>query len=169
MNEVKECKDNNDVQDRSETHENRAHGPMVSSSDCDADLRHHTTKVEKGVIQYQKDIIGNNDSATILSLKEQRKAAKKTKKAERRAQRQGLGDPSAGQKKCDKCNKSVNLLVRCQYEGSHPNWNMVCGQCWHDVSGGVPDGDDAHPHYRYGGLWKNRRAQQKQVKLENKI
>jgi hypothetical protein len=24
------------------------------------------------------------------------------------------------------------------------------------VSGGVADGDSQHPHYRYGGLWKNR-------------
>lgn len=36
---------------------------------------------------------------------------------------------------------------------------MVCGKCWNDVSGGVVDGDNAHPYYRYGGLWKNRRAQ----------
>jgi hypothetical protein len=34
---------------------------------------------------------------------------------------------------------------------------MVCGKCWHDVSGGVPDGDRDHPFYSYGGLWKNRR------------
>ena len=38
---------------------------------------------------------------------------------------------------------------------------MVCGKCWRDVSGGVVDGDDAHPFYRYGGLWKNRRRAQK--------
>ena len=35
-------------------------------------------------------------------------------------------------------------------------WRMVCGKCWRGVSGGVVDGDKAHPHYRYGGLWKNR-------------
>ena len=35
---------------------------------------------------------------------------------------------------------------------------MLCGKCWRDASGGVPDGDADHPHYRYGGLWKNRRA-----------
>jgi len=35
---------------------------------------------------------------------------------------------------------------------------MMCGKCWKGASGGVPDGDAAHPHYRYGGLWKNRRA-----------
>ena len=28
---------------------------------------------------------------------------------------------------------------------------MVCGKCWHVVSGGVVDGDAQHPHYRYGG------------------
>jgi hypothetical protein len=35
-------------------------------------------------------------------------------------------------------------------------WRMVCGRCWRNVSGGVADGDSQHPHYRYGGLWKNR-------------
>ena len=32
----------------------------------------------------------------------------------------------------------------------------------YSLSGGVVDGDDKHPYYRYGGLWKNRRAQQQQ-------
>ena len=86
------------------------------------------------------------------------KAAKKVKKAERRAQRQGHGDPMAGQKACDMCSKSVNLLVRCTYDESL-QWKMVCGTCWKDASGGVVDGDSSHPFYRYGGLWKNRRAQ----------
>ena len=26
---------------------------------------------------------------------------------------------------------------------------QVCGSCWKKVSGGVPDGDKDHPHYRY--------------------
>ena len=30
------------------------------------------------------------------------------------------------------------------------------GKCWHAASGGVPDGDADHPHYRYGGLWKSK-------------
>ena len=95
---------------------------------------------------------------TILDAKQQRKLEKKRKKAERRAQREGRGDPSAGQKQCTICNKSVNLLIRCQYDKSG-QWGMVCGKCWQDVSGGVVDGDKNHPYYRYGGLWKNRRAQ----------
>jgi len=95
---------------------------------------------------------------TILDAKQQRKLEKKRKRAERRAQREGRGDPSAGQKQCTICNKSVNLLIRCQYDKS-AQWGMVCGACWNDVSGGVVDGDKDHPYYRYGGLWKNRRAQ----------
>lgn len=35
---------------------------------------------------------------------------------------------------------------------------QACGRCWREVSGGVPDGDAAHPHYRYGGLWRNLHA-----------
>ena len=95
---------------------------------------------------------------TILDAKQRRKAEKKRKKAERRAQREGRGDPSAGQKQCTICKKSVNLLIRCQYDKS-AQWGMVCGKCWQNVSGGVVDGDKDHPYYRYGGLWKNRRAQ----------
>lgn len=33
---------------------------------------------------------------------------------------------------------------------------MACGTCWRKASGGVSDGDAAHPHYCYGGLWKNK-------------
>jgi len=95
---------------------------------------------------------------TTFDAKQQRKLEKKRKKAERRAQREGRGDPSAGQKQCTICKKSVNLLIRCQYDKSG-QWGMVCGKCWQDVSGGVVDGDKDHPYYRYGGLWKNRRAQ----------
>lgn len=95
----------------------------------------------------------------VAFAKKQRKALKKEKKAERRAQRQGCGDPTAGQKTCDMCGKSVNLLIRCMYESGQTDWKMVCGKCWKIASGGVVDGDKDHPHYRYGGLWKNRRAQ----------
>ncbi len=90
--------------------------------------------------------------------KAERKATKKANKAERRAQREGRGDPSAGQKKCDMCLNSVDLLIRCMYEEGQTEWKMVCGRCWKVASGGVVDGDANHPHYRYGGLWKNRRA-----------
>ncbi|KAI2496484.1 hypothetical protein MHU86_18025 [Fragilaria crotonensis] len=105
-----------------------------------------------------------DDDANNVSIMDQvarekaaRKAAKKVKKAERRAQREGNGDPMAGRKTCDMCSKSVNLLVRCTYDESL-QWKMVCGTCWKNASGGVVDGDTNHPFYRYGGLWKNRRA-----------
>jgi hypothetical protein len=84
-----------------------------------------------------------------------RKAAKKQRKMERRAQ---LSDPSRGQKKCALCDKSVNLLIRCTIDET-ATWKMACGSCWNKVSGGVADGDADHPHYRYGGLWKNRAKQ----------
>lgn len=89
--------------------------------------------------------------------KAERKALKKAKKAARRAQREGRGDPTVGQKPCDMCGKSVNLLIRCTYDATG-EWKMVCGKCWNVASGGVVDGDANHPYYRYGGLWKNRKA-----------
>lgn len=37
---------------------------------------------------------------------------------------------------------------------------MVCpGACWRNVSGGVEDArglEGQFPHYRYGGMWKNK-------------
>jgi len=94
----------------------------------------------------------------VSQKKADRKAAKKALKSERRAQREGKGDPTAGQKTCDMCSKSVDLLIRCMYKEGQTSWSMVCGKCWKVASGGVVDGDEDHPHYRYGGLWKNRRA-----------
>ena len=80
---------------------------------------------------------------------------KAIRKAEKK-QRQGRGDKSAGQKECDMCYKSVDMLVRCTYDSSL-QWKMICGKCWNVASGGVVDGDALHPYYKYGGLWKNRR------------
>lgn len=86
-----------------------------------------------------------------------KKAARKVAKAARRAKREGYADKSVGQKQCDACDKSVDLLIRCQIDETKA-WKMVCGKCWRVVSGGQVDGDADHPHYRYGGLWKNRGA-----------
>ncbi|KAK9828493.1 hypothetical protein WJX72_000316 [[Myrmecia] bisecta] len=83
-----------------------------------------------------------------------RKATKKQLKAERRAVREGRPPETYGQKECDLCHQLKDLLIRCQVDKTEA-WHMVCGKCWKDVSGGVVDGDDDHPLYRYGGLWKN--------------
>ena len=86
------------------------------------------------------------------------KALVKAQKAERRAKLAFNGDVTSGQKECDLCKKMVNKLIRCQTDATK-HWRMVCGKCWVKVSGGIPDGDKDHPHYHYGGLWKNRLAQ----------
>jgi hypothetical protein len=62
-----------------------------------------------------------------------------------------------GNKLCDKCGKSRAMLIRCQID-SGKRWNMICVEgCWRSVSGGVTDGTAEFPHYKYGGVWKNRR------------
>lgn len=67
-------------------------------------------------------------------------------------------DPDAHRKACTLCNAPRDVLIRCQIDDTGA-WHLVCpGKCWHDVSGGVEDGDADHPHYRYGGAWKNRWA-----------
>ena len=89
-----------------------------------------------------------------------RKAARKAAKALKRANREGRGDPTVGQKPCALCARKSDLLVRCQHDASG-SWNLVCGKCWNldSVAGGVVDGSGCNPHYRYGGLWKNLRKQ----------
>jgi hypothetical protein len=90
-------------------------------------------------------------------VKQQRKAAAKAAKAVTRAKRECSAPAETGQKLCDICGKGSDLLVRCQTDATQA-WRMVCGKCWTGVSGGQVDGDSSHPHYRYGGLWKNRKA-----------
>lgn len=77
-----------------------------------------------------------------------KKAAKAAKREKRESNKLSL-------KPCVICNRDQDLLIRCQVDSSL-EWKMVCGKCWREVSGGVVDGDAAHPHYRYGGLWKAR-------------
>ena len=92
-----------------------------------------------------------------IGSREWRKAQRKTAKAQQRERREGsyTDTNDVGRKSCDLCARKVDLLIRCTIDVSK-QWRMVCGKCWHVVSGGVPDGDADHPHYTYGGLWKNR-------------
>lgn len=66
--------------------------------------------------------------------------------------------PSAYRKPCDLCHAQNDVLIRCCIDDTSA-WYFVCGRnCWKKVSGGVIDGSPDHPHYKYGGMWKNRHA-----------
>ena len=92
------------------------------------------------------------------ALRIQHKEAVKAKKQERRMKRMGNAPKEVGRKPCDLCDTEVDLLIRCTIDEGQL-YKMVCGKCWPAVSGGVPDGvSSTHPHYNYGGLWKNRNA-----------
>ena len=85
-----------------------------------------------------------------------RKQRAKESKRQRRLKREGKAGSEDGNKDCEKCGKSSQVLIRCQYDETKL-WRLVCGTCWREVSGGVPDGrGEEFPFYRYGGLWKNR-------------
>jgi len=148
MNEMKCIRDN----PSDELHE------LLQQVDLNSD---NNTNTEKDELSDNSDMVvsteENEEELDPVALrKKARKEAKKRKKQERRAQREGRGDKSAGQKECDVCGASVDLLIRCTIDESL-DFKMVCGKCWPKVSGGVVDGDSNHPHYKYGGLWKNRR------------
>ncbi|KAE9989916.1 hypothetical protein EG327_002103 [Venturia inaequalis] len=66
-------------------------------------------------------------------------------------------EPEKGSKPCSICNRPRNVLIRCQIDATQ-KWHFVCtGKCWNEVSGGKVDGP-GFPHYRYGGMWKNKHA-----------
>ena len=104
-------------------------------------------------------LMTGNTNTDEMTTRQRRKAAKKAMKAARREKRQG-GAVEASRKPCDLCGTPVDMLIRCTVDATQ-QYRMVCGKCWPSVSGGVPDGDDDHPHYNYGGVWKNRAANQK--------
>ena len=89
--------------------------------------------------------------ATTKDKRAKKKHRKKKEKDKKRARKLN----GSALKKCDLCQKEKSLLVRCMIDEKR-KWHMVCGKCWKDVSGGVVDGDSQHPHYRYGGLWKQK-------------
>ena len=94
-------------------------------------------------------------------LRKQRKDSVKAQKQERRLKREGNTSQEVGRKQCDLCDNSVDMLIRCTIDATQ-QYRMVCGNCWPSVSGGVTDGNlQTHPHYNYGGVWKNRNATQK--------
>jgi hypothetical protein len=98
---------------------------------------------------------GGRPRGETAEEKRVRKAAVREAKA---ARRRG-DDPLASSKPCGGCAEASDLLVRCQADSSG-EWRMLCGACWAKASGGVVDGDTAHPHYRYGGLWKSKARRQ---------
>lgn len=71
-------------------------------------------------------------------------------------QEPGEGEPSPHSKPCDLCQRSRNVLIRCQIDETR-KWHFICtGKCWTQVSGGEVEGDGKHPFYKYGGMWKNK-------------
>jgi len=106
-------------------------------------------------IDDEEDEEGSEEQAEVDPRRLRRQAAKAERRARRALSPQEKAE--AKRKACSLCEKRVDLLVRCRIDAS-ATWHMLCGRCWKDASGGVPDGDAEHPHYRYGGLWKNRSA-----------
>jgi len=118
-----------------------------SGSDADAAAASVGDESEGGSMKPQPSR-GDAESKAL------RKEAKAAAKAERKASR--AAPVEASFKPCHLCAGAHPLLIRCRIDAAGL-WRMVCGKCWKTVSGGVTDGDAAHPHYVYGGLWKAKR------------
>ena len=64
--------------------------------------------------------------------------------------------PNPHSKPCDLCQRRRDVLIRCRIDDTK-KWYFVCtGKCWQGVSGGNVDGGSEHPHYKYGGTWRNK-------------
>jgi len=93
----------------------------------------------------------------IMNERDMHKAMVKRQKEARRRARAGL-DSEDARKMCYVCNQMHDMLIRCTVDASR-TYRMVCEACWSGVSGGQVDGNPyTHPHYTYGGVWKNTRA-----------
>jgi len=67
-------------------------------------------------------------------------------------------DSSASSKPCSLCQRRRDVLIRCQIDETK-TWNFICpGKCWYSITGGRTFASEHHPHYVYGGTWKNRHA-----------
>jgi len=145
-----------DAESNTECHEHEA----VSDSSC---TFNSSPQQEQDICEEEYEVDEEEheeDSAlaTPLTPAEARRARKKALKQAKQAKRGGSPEAVAAKMKpCDICSKRVNVLIRCTCDASQ-KWKMLCGRCWKEASGGVPDGNADRPHYRYGGLWKNRAA-----------
>ncbi|KAL3421362.1 hypothetical protein PVAG01_07807 [Phlyctema vagabunda] len=64
--------------------------------------------------------------------------------------------PNLHSKPCMLCQTPRDVLIRCQIDNT-AKWYLICtGKCWQSVSGGKVEGSLDHPHYKYGGMWKNK-------------
>jgi hypothetical protein len=67
-------------------------------------------------------------------------------------------DPGTSTKLCEGCGKPSDVLIRCRKDETE-KWFLLCpGRCWKEASGGKVDGTAETPFYRYGGVWKNKKA-----------
>lgn len=151
MNEVRSLSVMVETELEEDEHDDDTTIEASATEDLDTDWDTARLLLEDGFVE---DLISETTVSEEDDPKMARKLAKKQMKALRRLKRQGLA-PDHGQKPCGVCTKSSDLLIRCTIDATE-EWKMVCGTCWRSVSGGVVDGDADHPHYRYGGLWKNR-------------
>jgi len=90
-------------------------------------------------------------------VRQARQQQQQQQRAARKAAKQQVKAAVLGRKPCTLCGRAADLLVRCQADASG-KWQMACGRCWKEASGGRVDGSPEAPHYRYGGLWKNHHA-----------
>jgi len=123
----------------------------MQSSGCDADAADADLGGESEGGCAEPQVAAPQGDALRKALRREAKAAAK---AERKAAR--AAPLEASFKPCHLCAGAHPLLIRCRIDAAGL-WRMVCGKCWKTVSGGVTDGDAAHPHYVYGGLWKAKR------------
>ena len=95
------------------------------------------------------EISSEDDGTNLSSIK---------KKKPLTAKQAAKLDPGTSTKLCEGCGKPSDVLIRCRKDDTD-KWYLLCpGKCWKEASGGKVDGTADTPFYRYGGVWKNKKA-----------
>ncbi|KAL0482111.1 diaminopimelate epimerase [Acrasis kona] len=112
------------------------------------------TQQTPGIIETEVSNTLTEKEKKKLERKAHKKDIKQNKRAARNYEDSAI---EAGRKPCTLCGTSCDVLIRCQIDESE-TWHMTCTKCWNEVSGGVVDGASDKEFYKYGGIWKNHKA-----------
>ncbi|KAI5454370.1 hypothetical protein NCC49_004425 [Naganishia albida] len=132
---------------------------MVSATNEEANLRSHSDLAlsDESFEDVPENEIRSDDQAVEHELPATDETITNKKKPLTAKQAAKL-DPGTSTKKCEQCGKPSDVLIRCRKDETE-KWFLLCpGKCWKEASGGKVDGTKDTPWYRYGGVWKNKKA-----------
>lgn len=131
------------------------HGPTSTSTDSESDGDVRFPDAPRSTQGEDNDASGHDEPSTGDRNAQEPSSSKKKPLTAKQAAKL---DPSTSTKLCERCGKPSDVLIRCRKDETE-KWFLLCpGKCWKEASGGKVDGTAETPFYRYGGVWKNKKA-----------